>query len=330
MPLKLVLIGSGELCLGIMKGLQATPHSVLGVMPWESLMQVSVSGRMMRRAKRVLAPSNLDFIAARGWHQLTPCSANSADFAQQVNALDPDILLVAGWGEILKTQALTLPRFMTLNCHPSYLPYHRGADPVHSVLRAGESSTGLSFHQLIEAIDAGPLVLQSRILVAQDDDYDSLTRKLSLRAFETVAEALELAAAGGPFTAQDEAIAQYVSRPNPTDRVLNWADPAAAIHNIVRASNHQRRPLTWHAGRALHLRRSRLQPLHRPSAEPGKVLFKSGAQVLMATGTPDMGLWLEGASPAGASGAAPMAGRLYCLHRVQVGDRFESTAPIKS
>lgn len=312
---RIVFMGSGDLGYGVLTGLLESNHQIVGVLPWESLSKTTWRTRLKRKLL-----SDISTLADKSQlPKLRPCRANTAEFAQQINELAPDLFVVAGWGEIFKPSTIALAKVACVNVHPSLLPRHRGSNPISSVLRAGEAETGVTFHLLTAAIDAGGIVLQSPVAVSRDDNGDSLRRKLSFRAKEMVVQALaQLAAPEFAPVPQDESVAFYHRRFQPPDAQIHWAQPAAVIHNHVRGCFPWFPSFTHHRGKKLLVLRGKLVDLHLSAAAPGQILFKIGAQVVVATGDPKRGLLISKFRLPGALGS--VKGRLYVLRSLRVGD----------
>lgn len=89
------------------------------------------------------------------------CVTDIADV--QLSALDPDLCITAAYGLFLPASFLRLPRYGTLNIHPSLLPLYRGAAPVQRSLERGDETVGVSVLYTVREMDAGPLVAQTSV-----------------------------------------------------------------------------------------------------------------------------------------------------------------------
>jgi methionyl-tRNA formyltransferase len=87
------------------------------------------------------------------------------DFLAALAALEPDLCVTAGYGNMLPQKLLDIPRFGTLNIHPSLLPKYRGAAPVNRCLENGDSVTGVSLAYTVLKCDAGPVLAQQELLL---------------------------------------------------------------------------------------------------------------------------------------------------------------------
>ncbi len=308
---KVLLLGSGDFARGVMEGMLAREHQIVGFFPWEARYRPNLKTRIKRR----FIADNIALAEQYQLPLLQMRSANSAEFAHKVAELQPDLIVVAGWGEILTPATIQLPVRAVVNCHPSLLPRHRGASPIASVLRQGETQTGVSFHYLTPQIDAGNILYQSALRIYDSDDYASLARRIARRAKETIGYALEKV--GEPGEPQNEPEASYFPRLPAEEMWLDWRMPAAQLRNRIRSAvGHYFR--TLHKGLALYIADAELVELHERCEHPGRVLDKSGSRLLIATGDPAMGVFVC-ADPVvnylGSFGA-----KWYCLNKIQIGE----------
>lgn len=312
---KIVFLGSGDLACGVLQGLMASRHQIVGVLFWEQLSKASLGLRLKRR----LVPDAVTLAKSCKLPLLPAVKANSPEFAQTVAALEPDILLVAGWGEILTEAVIALPKLACVNVHPSLLPRHRGFNPISSVLRAGESQSGVTFHYLTRSIDAGDVLLQSTLPVFPDDNGDSLRRKIAFRAKETVVEALErITRQDFVPIKQDESRACYRPRLKFEDAKIDWHQSAQFIHDQIRGCYPWIKCRAVHRGRTLLVARSEIVELYSKCRTPGKILHKSGVQFVVATGDPERALLVSKVHLANPLSA--LQDKLYLARRIREGD----------
>jgi methionyl-tRNA formyltransferase len=161
---------------------------------------------------------------------------NSFEFTALLNKLKPDVVLVGAWGEILKKHLLEYPGVLFINCHPSKLPAHRGANPYASVLRAGERESGLTFHRVAPRIDAGAILLQQAFPVDPWTDNGMTIRDRSVAvAYQLVKDLMARLAAhildGWPLEEIEQDLSRHSYYPplKPEDGLLDWEQPVAAL-----------------------------------------------------------------------------------------------------
>ena len=112
-------------------------------------------------------------------------------FAQELAGEEFDLFALASYGRILPQALLDLPKLGALNVHPSLLPKYRGATPIQTALREGETETGVTIMLMDAGMDTGDIVLQERVAIEPDDDYGALHDRLALYGGELLGEALD-------------------------------------------------------------------------------------------------------------------------------------------
>lgn len=92
---------------------------------------------------------------------------------------EADLLITVSFGRILKKEVITAPRLGSINLHPSLLPKYRGPAPIPWALIQGEKETGITTYWMDEGMDSGPIILQERVAISEEDDAESLSSKLA-------------------------------------------------------------------------------------------------------------------------------------------------------
>lgn len=100
------------------------------------------------------------------------------DFVNQFKKLEPDLLVVASFGKIIPQEILDIPKFGSLNVHPSLLPKYRGPSPIQAAILAGDKQTGVTIMLMDEKMDHGPILIQKKITISDSDSFESLSTKL--------------------------------------------------------------------------------------------------------------------------------------------------------
>ncbi len=156
-----------------------------------------------------------------------------------------------------------------LNVHPSLLPRWRGASPIQAALLAGDVSTGVSIIQLVEALDAGPIMLQEEMPIAAEDDFLTLEPRLAQLGADLLVRALAQQPPGKP---QDESAATYSQRIARDDARIDWSQRAEVIWRQVRAYRGWPQAFTTWDGKLLKVLRT--WPL-QASGPPGQVYLQN-------------------------------------------------------
>jgi methionyl-tRNA formyltransferase len=182
-------------------------------------------------------PSEVGALAARrGIPTLKPAKIRTPEFASELRAFDPDLLVVAAYGRILPNSVLEIPKIAPINVHASLLPRHRGAAPVEGAILAGDTETGVTIMRIVERMDGGPMYLQRMIPIDANDTQGTLKDKLAELGADAMLEAIDLAARGALVeTPQDEALATYAAQVQKQDAVIDWTASAVHIARMIRA-----------------------------------------------------------------------------------------------
>ena len=176
--MRIVFMGSPAFALPTLRGLIENEHEVVGVVTQPD--RPAGRGRTTRRAPAA------ELAAEHGLQLLQPANVNTAEALESLRALDPEALIVAAYGQILKQPLLDIPKRGALNVHASLLPKHRGAAPSLGALLAGDNETGVTIQEVVLALDAGPIVAQEAMPIVDDDTTGLLNENLKLPIFAAV------------------------------------------------------------------------------------------------------------------------------------------------
>ena len=165
-----------------------------------------------------------------------PASVNSESFLSRLRMLLVDIVIVMAFGQILKSDLLTLPPCGCLNIHASLLPRHRGASPIQSAILAGDIETGVSFMKMDEGLDTGPVFEMHRVAVSTEETAATLENKLAALAANHVCDCVKRVALDDPEPVpQDDSQATRAPKLKKSDGQINWKEPADLIERKIRA-----------------------------------------------------------------------------------------------
>ena len=214
------------------------------------------------------------------------------DFSNEQNqkkltSLNPDVIVVAAYGQILSTKALQTPRHGCLNIHASLLPRWRGAAPIEWAILSGDKETGISIMQMNEGLDTGDVLLTQTCLIENNDTSKSLTDSLSVMGAKLILDALhrlkELKA-----IPQNDDDAIYAKKILKGEAQIDWTQSAKNISLMIRAFNP--RPIAQTNAKASQfeskiIRISEAEEVHYESSKtPGMVVEQTKTTCYIATG----------------------------------------------
>jgi len=235
--------------------------------------------------ERILTPPPIKLIALEEELPVfQPPSTRDADFAAQIAELRPDLSVVVAYGHILPRAMIELPVLGTVNIHGSLLPALRGAAPIQAAVREGLSETGVSIMRMVPALDAGPVILQARTPVADDETYGELQVRLSEMGALALIEALALMELGrASERPQDDLLATYAPKVNRDTTRIDWKLAAAQICNAVRAYDPS--PGAWTTLGGADVKLFGARRLVDASGQPGELLGAGEDGMVIACGT---------------------------------------------
>ena len=155
----------------------------------------------------------------------------------ELAALEPDLMIVVAYGLILPPAVLAIPRLGCWNVHASLLPRWRGAAPIQRAIEAGDSETGVCLMQMEKGLDTGPVLLELRTPIDDDETAGQLHDRLAVLGAQVLQDGLERLRAGetpAPQAQPAEGVT-YAAKIDKAEARLDWTRPAAELARRVRA-----------------------------------------------------------------------------------------------
>jgi methionyl-tRNA formyltransferase len=217
---------------------------------------------------------------------LQPPSLKSAAALEQMQALSPDLLVVAAYGLILPATILACPRLGCLNIHASLLPRWRGAAPIQRAIAAGDEYTGISLMHMEQGLDTGPVYATQRTRIGPRETGGSLHDRLAAIGAKLLLDSLpaicEQSLTPQP---QDHDAATYASKLDKREAMIDWRRSALEIDRQIRAFEPWPVAQTHCQGETLRLwEASPLAAGETDQPLPGTVLGSSSDGIEVATG----------------------------------------------
>jgi methionyl-tRNA formyltransferase len=273
-----VFMGSEDFSLPILHALAAdSPDAlsrVVGV--------VTQPDRPAGRGRKLASNPVKAFACTRGIPVLQPERLREEASVAAVLGLQPDLVVVASYGQIIPRALLDAPRHGSLNLHPSLLPRYRGASPITGPILAGDRETGTTLMLMRPRMDAGPIIAQEVAPIGADETAGELEARLALLSADLLMSRLEPWLRGEIQPAeQDEQRATYTTRLEKVEGAIDWDQPADTIARRVRAFNPWPTAYTFWDGRMLRILRAHALPGEAP---PGSVNVGESGPMTVGTG----------------------------------------------
>jgi methionyl-tRNA formyltransferase len=225
--MNIVFFGTSGFAMTVLRKLIDSEHTVLAV--------VTQPDRQKGRRLKVSLPETKVLAAAHGIRVYQPDDASSKDSAAYLRKFNADLFIVVAFGQILKKEALDIPKFCCVNIHSSLLPKYRGAAPTNWAIMNGDTASGVTIIRMNEKMDAGDIILQKEMSIDKDDTNITLNEKLADIGGDALMEAIESIGSGkAKFTKQDDSAVSVVSKLKKEDGLINWNESAVKNRNKVR------------------------------------------------------------------------------------------------
>jgi methionyl-tRNA formyltransferase len=264
---RIVFMGTPDFAVPTLLAL-AGQHQIAGV--------VTQPDRPAGRGKRLMASPVKEAAHTLGLPLFQPETLREPEAVGQLAAWQPDVIVVAAFGQLLRPPVLALPQRGCLNVHASLLPRYRGAAPIPAAILAGDARTGVTIMRMDEGLDTGPILAQAECPITAEDTTATLTVKLADLGAQLLLEVLPAWVAGqAESRPQDDSAATYCALLTKEDGHLDWKRPVAYLDRQVRACDPWPGAYTTWDGRRLKVLRARLrreEPTGELAAGPGEAL----------------------------------------------------------
>lgn len=226
--MKTVFMGTPDFAVGALRRLAEDGHEILAVVTQPDKPQ----GRKM-----VLTPPPVKQEALRlGLEVYQPRRVREPECIEYLTRLQPEVIVVAAFGQIIPKAILDLPKYGCLNIHASLLPKYRGAAPIQWAIIDGEKETGVTIMRMDEGLDTGDMLTKKVVLIEDDETGGSLFDKLSQAGAELLSETLTT-------LAKQDIIGEKQPKDSPTayaamikreDGRIDWERSAVSLERLVR------------------------------------------------------------------------------------------------
>jgi methionyl-tRNA formyltransferase len=278
--LRLVMMGTGEFALPSFLALCDSEHELVGLFT-----QPDRVGRGHHAHPHPMKDAALE----RGVPVFQPENINTPRDVESLRGLNPDLLVVAAYGQILKPPVLESARLGAINIHASLLPRYRGAAPIHHAIRAGERETGITIFQIEPRLDAGPILMMQPEPIGPEETSGEVHDRLAARAVPLILQVVRQLELGTATPVPQPRLAPSLApKMEKSSGIIDWSLSALRIHDHIRAMTPWPRAFTWvrHAGeepRRLIVHRSFVLDETR-SQPPGTIVTADNHQLMVQTG----------------------------------------------
>jgi methionyl-tRNA formyltransferase len=199
---------------------------------------VTQPDREKGRGRKVVISPVKELALQHGLNTLQPERVKEEAFQEVVRGLQPDLIVVVAYGQILPKSILSIPKFGAVNVHASLLPKYRGAAPIAWAILKGEKVTGVTTMMMDEGMDTGDILLQAEVPIGDEETCERLHDRLASSGAQLLLESLEKMKTGDirPIP-QDHSKATYAPPLKKEDGHIDWEKGAKDIDRQIRAFN---------------------------------------------------------------------------------------------
>lgn len=228
--MKIVFMGTPDIAVGCLQAIIDEKHEILGV--------VTQPDKPVGRGKKLGMPPVKELALKYNLKVYQPVKARDEEFVTLLKELNPDLIVVVAFGQILPKSILDIPKLGCINVHVSLLPKYRGAAPINWVIINGEKKTGVTTMYMDEGLDTGDMILTSEFDLDNEITAGQLHDKMAILGAKTLKETIELIEKGiAPRIPQNHDEFTYAPIMNKSLGNINWNNSAHDIHNLVRGVN---------------------------------------------------------------------------------------------
>ena len=262
---KVVFMGTPEFSVPILEAIVNSSYKVLCVYTQAS--KKSNRGQKVNFSPIYKCAENLKLIVRN------PKNLNSEEEFEFIKKLKPDIIVVVAYGQLISKKLLSIPEKGFINIHASLLPKWRGAAPMQRAIMNSDTETGISIMQIIESLDAGPILKKIKIKINESVTTKDLSKKLSKISSESITKILDdIFSEKLQSIKQNNDLATYAKKIKKTEAEINWKESAKKILAKINGLNPN--PGAWFVYKKKRHKIWRAK-ISEKNGAPGKILDKN-------------------------------------------------------
>lgn len=213
-----------------------------------------------------------------------PQKVREREFVDILREINPDVIVVIAFGQILSKEILDLPKYGCINVHASLLPKYRGAAPIQWAVIDGEKQSGVTTMYMAEGLDTGDIIDTEILKLDEKETGGSLFDKLSIKGGELILKTLEKLENGtAKRTPQQEELSTYAGKITKELGCIDFSKPAEQIERLIRGLNPWPSAFTYMDGKMIKIWDATVVD-EENTREPGSILEKSKDCIKVATG----------------------------------------------
>lgn len=274
--MKIVFMGTPEFAVPCLQKIIDEGHEVLGV--------VTQPDKPKGRGKKLSIPPVKELALKYDIPVYQPIKAREESFVKTLKEINPELIVVVAFGQILPKSILDIPKFGCINVHASLLPKYRGAAPLNWVIINGEEKTGVTTMYMDEGLDTGDMILKSEIPLDDEITAGELHDKMMIDGAQVLKETIDLISQGkAPREKQDDENTCYSTIMDKSLGNIDWKKPAKEIHNLIRGVNPWPSAYTSYENQIMKIWKTKVLN-EKSNKEPGTIISVDKEGIKVCTG----------------------------------------------
>jgi len=229
--MRIVFMGTPDFAVGSLQALcESGKHEILAV--------VTQPDRPKGRGNKLLQTPVKEYALEQGLTVYQPQKVKTPEFVELLHELQPELIVVAAFGQFLSKEILELPKYGCINVHASLLPKYRGAAPIQYAIIKGEKESGVTIMQMDIGMDTGAILDKVVVPIAENTTMGELHDALREQGAALLLEVIDKIAAGTAVAEpQDNEQATYATLLDRSMEHIDWSKTAQEVHNLIRGFN---------------------------------------------------------------------------------------------
>lgn len=279
--MKIVYMGTPDFAVNPLHALAEAGYDVAGV--------ITQPDKPKGRGKTMLPTPVKEEAMKHGFPVYQPVKVRDPEFLQVLEKLDPDIIVVAAFGQIIPKSILELPKYGCINIHASLLPKYRGAAPIQQAVIDGEKESGVTIMRMGTGLDTGDMISKIVVPIAKDETGGTLFDKLAEAGAKLLVETLPHIFDGTAVYEKqpEESPTPYAGMITKQMGLINFGKSAAELERLVRGLNPWPSAFTFWNGKTLKVWESfvvKSEEAGAEKSEPGTVVKTDKKGIYVACG----------------------------------------------
>ena len=214
-----------------------------------------------------------------------PEKIKTAEFTEKLRQMQPDLIIVVAFGQILSQEILDIPKFGCINVHASLLPRWRGAAPIHWSIIGGDTETGVTTMYMDAGLDTGDMILKAKTVITPEMTTAQLHDALMMQGADLLIETIQSIENGTVSREkQDDSLSCYAKMLNNDNCRIDWTKSAQEIHDLVRGLNSWPIAYTTLNGKKFKIWQTKIVDADTTGKTPGQIIDLTKKGIIVATG----------------------------------------------